>query len=328
MSRKQTEHIENDQKSQPYYMVDAHIDLPYYMMNQGNEPSFKNLETGPFTVEKAAYAGIRLFCTALYCEDRFNGDGSSTHFRDILGFTLKALDSTGIIKDKDDFSRLSKYSDKPASLLLIENADFLAGNLSYIEMLKENGIRIVGLTHAGTNRLADGNSVLYPNGITDQGRDVIRAIHKNGLIIDVAHLHPDNFWQLLKIYEGPMISSHTGIRTFCNIPRNIDLDQAGEIIGMNGVIGISFNPEMLSIDGNAKVEDIFIHIDVLVQKFGPNGVGIGSDFCGFNQATEGMEDISRIKSLVDIMLEHGYGEEAARKIMGLNWLRFYEKMFE
>ncbi len=309
-------------------MVDAHVDLPYYMMHQGNEPSFKNLETGPFTVEKAAYAGIRLFCTALYCEDRFNGDGSAEHFRDILGFTLKALDSINIIKNKDDFSRLSKQSDKPASLLLIENADLLAGNLSYIEMLKENGIRIVGLTHAGTNRLADGNSVLYPNGITDQGRDVIRAIHENGLIIDVAHLHPDNFRQLLKIYEGPMITSHTGIRTFCNIPRNIDLDQAGEIIGMNGVIGISFNPEMLSIDGNAKVEDIFIHIDVLVQKFGPDGVGIGSDFCGFNEATEGMEDISRIKSLVDIMLEHGYGEEAARKIMGLNWLRLYEKLFE
>jgi len=328
MSRKKTEHIENEQKSQTYYMVDAHVDLPYYMMNQGNEPSFKGLKTGPFTIEKAAYAGIRLFCTALYCEDRFNGHGSTEHFRDIFGYTLKVLDSTGIIKDKDDFSKLSKQSDKPASLLLIENADFLAGNLSYIEMLKENGIRIVGLTHAGTNRLADGNAVLYPNGITDQGRNVIRAIHENGLIIDVAHLHPDNFRQLLKLYEGPIITSHTGIRTYCNIPRNIDLDQAGEIIGMDGVIGISFNPEMLSLDGKAKIEDIFIHIDTLIQKFGADGVGIGSDFCGFNQPTEGMEDISKIKSLVDIMLEHGYGEEAARKIMGLNWLRLYEKLFE
>lgn len=328
MSRKKTGHIENEQKSQPYYMVDAHVDLPYYMMNQGSEPSFKGLKTGPFTIEKAAYAGIRLFCTALYCEDRFNGHGSAEHFRDIFGYTLKVLDSTDIIKDKDDFSKLSKRSDKPASLLLIENADFLAGNLSYIEMLKENGIRIVGLTHAGTNRLADGNAVLYPNGITDQGRDVIRAIHENDLIIDVAHLHPDNFRQLLKLYEGPMITSHTGIRTYCNIPRNIDLDQAGEIIGMDGIIGISFNPEMLSLDGKAKIEDIFIHIDVLIQKFGADGVGIGSDFCGFNQPTEGMEDISKIKSLVDIMLEHGYGEEAARKIMGLNWLRLYEKLFE
>ena len=98
-------------------------------------------------------------------------------------------------------------------------------------------------------------------------------------------------------------------------------------MGRGGLVGVTFNPEMLSPEGKANIEHVFIHLDVLVQKFGPEGVGIGSDFCGFEQAAEGLEDIAQIPQLFEIMLEHGYGKEAVGKIMGLNWLRIYEKLF-
>jgi membrane dipeptidase len=92
-------------------------------------------------------------------------------------------------------------------------------------------------------------------------------------------------------------------------------------------VGITFNPEMLTAEGMAKLEHVFIHIDILVQKFGPDGVGIGSDFCGFDHVVEGLEDITKIPQLVKMMLEHGYGDGAVEKIMGLNWLRLYEGLF-
>jgi membrane dipeptidase len=64
----------------------------------------------------------------------------------------------------------------------------------------------------------------------------------------------------------------------------------------------------------------------MVQKFGPKCVGIGSDYCGFDLVTEGLEDITCITALIDAMVNHGYGREDVRDIMGLNWLKVYKSL--
>ena len=304
--------------------VDGHVDLPYFMMNHASKSSLSEIRDAPFTIEKAGRAGVRLFCTAIYCEDRFNGSKSFTHFQDILNFTKKQYDNVVIIKNKSDLDGLIAEDDQAGTLFLLENVDAMALNLSYISELKDDGIGIVGLTHAGKNRLADGNSVRFPEGLTTEGKEVIRGLNENGLIIDVAHLHPKCFWQLLDLAEGLLISSHTGIGEFFNIPRNIYLEQVKEIFERGGVVGITFNPEMLSPGGAARLEDVFAHLDTVVQKFGPQSVGIGSDYCGFDLITEGLEDITGITALIDVMLNHGYAHEDVNDIMGRNWLRIYE----
>ena len=82
--------------------------------------------------------------------------------------------------------------------------------------------------------------------------------------------------------------------------------------------------EMLAPGGKACLEDVFAHLDTVVQKFGPKCVGIGSNYCGFDFVTEGVEDITGITALIDIMLNHGYAHEDINDIMGRNWLRIYE----
>jgi membrane dipeptidase len=306
------------------FFVDGHVDLPYFMMNHALKPRLSEIDDAPFTVEKAGKVGVRLFCTAIYCEDRFNGADSLTHFQDILNFTKRQYDNVVIIKDKSDLDGLTAKDEDTGTLFLLENGDALAANIPFIAELKEEGIGIVGLTHAGKNRLADGNSVRYPYGITSDGKEVIGSLNKNGLIIDVAHLHTKCFFQLLDLAEGPLISSHTGVRELFNTPRNIYLKQVKELIERGGVVGITFNPEMLSPGGKACLKDVFAHLDTVVQKFGPKGVGIGSDYCGFDLFTEGLEEITGITSLIDVMLDHGYAHEDVNDIMGRNWLRFYE----
>jgi membrane dipeptidase len=54
---------------------------------------------------------------------------------------------------------------------------------------------------------------------------------------------------------------------------------------------------------------------------------MGSDFCGFEQVAEGLEDVTKIPRLAEMMLEHGYGEGSVEKILGRNWLRLYENLF-
>jgi membrane dipeptidase len=308
-------------------LVDGHVDLTYYLMNLSEDVPLSALEDGPFTLNKIREVGVRLFSSALYCQDKFNGEGALRHLREILNFTLDHFDEVQIVKGRTDLESIQKDPERVGTLLLLENADALVGNLSFVEEMIETGIRIVGLTHRGRNRIGDGDGVPVPGGFSPEGMELIGVLDNLGLLIDVAHLHPKCFWKLLDIYNGPIVSSHTGIRTVCNIQRNIDMQQAKEIIGRGGLVGITFNPEMLTPGGRAKLEHVFIHIDVLVQKFGPEGVGMGSDFCGFDQVAVGLEDVTKIPQLVKMMLKNGYGEGAVDKIMGRNWLRLYENLF-
>ena len=216
----------DETKERKPFFVDGHVDLPYFMMN-ARKSSLSEIPDAPFTIEKAGRVGVRLFCTAIYCEDRFNGADSFTHFQNILNFTKRLYDNDNVamIKNKSELNVLLADDEDAGTLFILENGDALTDNIPYITGLKDEGIGIVGLTHAGKNRLADGNSVQYPDGLTMDGKEVIGNLNKEDLIIDVAHLHPKCFWQLLDLAEGPLISSHTGIRELFDTPRNISLEQ-------------------------------------------------------------------------------------------------------
>jgi membrane dipeptidase len=308
----------------PAFMVDGHVDLPYFMWTHGRDIVFSQLTEGPFTAKKALETGVRLFFTALYCEDRFNGDRALDQFKEVHRFTLNLLDQVSIVYDLTGLRRLSRDPSEMGTLFVLENGDALAGDDRLVEMLRAMGIWAVGLTHAGPNRLADGNAVRHSRGLTRDGISLCRTLGKHGVVVDVAHLHPRCFWHLMDLTDGPVICSHTGVRERFDIQRNLNLSQAETISRRGGIVGITFNPEMLSADGKADLEHVFAHLDSLVARCGPRSVGIGSDFCGFEETAAGLEDIGGIENLKECLAYHGYQPEAIAHILGLNWLDFLE----
>lgn len=306
------------------FYVDGHVDLPCYMAHYARGKRFDELEQGPVTSETLKRSGVRLFATAIYCQDKYNDEMSKAQFQQNYDFTMKVIEDITRVRSMNDISAIKENRELIGTILLLENADVLADNIGLALSLRERGIFIVGLTHAGKNRLADGNSVVHSDGITPAGREVIHMLNDNNILIDVAHLHPACFYQLMDLVERPCVSTHTGIRERCNLQRNLDLSQVRHLCEREGLVGITFNPEMLTLTGEAEIEDIFIHLDSVVQKFGPDYAAIGSDFYGFDIPAKGMENHTGLKALKKIMKTHGYTKEAIDKIMGLNWLRIYE----
>ena len=294
-SNRETE--ENSAMEKSPILVDGHVDLTYFLMNLPEDIPLSGLEYGPFTLKKIREVGLRLFSNAIYCEDKFNGEASLRHLKETLQFTLSHFDEVTIIEDGQDLEGIKKEPERIGTLLLLENADGLVGNLSFIEGLMETGIRIVGLTHRDRNGIGDGDGVLVPGGFSLEGIEVIRALDDHALIIDVAHLHPKCFWKLLDIFNGPLISSHTGIRKVCDIQRNIHMEQAKEIINRGGLVGVTFNPEMVAPAGRASLEHIFVHVDVLVQRFGPERVGIAQIFAALSRLWRAWRTLPKCHSL-------------------------------
>jgi hypothetical protein len=137
----------------------------------------------------------------------------------------------------------------------------------------------------------------------DQGPVTLRTLRESGLRLFTTSILCQD------IYNGEKALSHFK-----------------QIAEREGLVGITFNPETLSTDGEAEIEDIFIHMDTVVQKFGPDFIAIGSDFGGFDKFTKGMEDLTGISNLEKIMADHGYKREDMEKILGLNWLRIIEQI--
>lgn len=295
--------------------MDGHVDLPYHAETKGLKAPLSEWREGPFTQAGAEEAGLVLWGTALYCADAFNGEGAYRRYREVLETARRLLGDIPVLKAQWE-------GDASGTFLILENADCLADTPSRVDEVAEAGVRVVGLTHSGGNRLADGNAVRFSDGLTASGREVVKALGSRGLLPDVAHLHERCFWDLMRLHEGPVLSSHTGVREACDIPRNISIGQAKEIMERGGLVAVTVNPEMLTPQRRASLYDVYVHIDILVQRLGPEAVGLGSDFCGFDEPAEGLEDVSCLGKIADLLLRKGYGEDGVSAIMGKNWIRF------
>ena len=64
-----------------------------------------------------------------------------------------------------------------------------------------------------------------------------------------------------------------------------------------------------------------LHIDYIVNFVGDDHAAIGSDFDGIPYSCKGLEDLSKLDSLVGVMRRRGYSDSRIEKIMGGNVLR-------
>lgn len=318
---------ENSLFEPPFPVFDGHCDILYEMTRSHAGISFDKLEDDvQVTLDKMRQSNVLVIAAALYCPDSYNGGGSSARFlENLINYAEDYF--TGVDHIRSSLSLADCFSQKkPGTIQLVENAD---GLLDLDRgTLERSGIRVVGLTHMGRNRICDGNNVPYPNGLSTEGKDLVRELIRKGFAFDVAHLAEPGFSDLVRIHEGALVSSHTGVRALCDNPRNLTKDQVRIILERKGVIGIAADPQMLSLSGEASIEDVFRHIDWIAQSFEVDGIGIGTDFCGFHSTNKGLEDISRLSDLADMLIARGYPEESVRKIMGKNWYDFYFQLLD
>ncbi len=309
----------------PYPVIDGHVDVLYAMSHSHPETEFDKISDLPVTIEKMKAANVLTIVSALYCPDDFNGEASSAAFlENLISQAEKYMTGLLHIRSGGDIEACFK-NETPGMILLVENSDGLLDIDTGI--IERAGIKVAGLTHMGRNRIGDGNNVPFPGGLTESGKKLARELSGQGFTFDLAHLSEPGFRDLVRIHEGPLLSSHTGVRELCDIPRNLTNEQIKVILERKGVIGIAADPKMLSIDGRAGIEDIFRHIDTIAQSFEADGIAIGSDFCGFHTVNSGFEDISKLPDLADLLLRRGYPEQSVRGIMGMNWYNFYRSLF-
>lgn len=317
--------MKREDREQPYPVIDAHVDLLHDLMARHPNSRLVDLPHAWVSVPRLRQGRVRVLATAFYCPDSHNGPGrAADYLRSLLEYADTYLDGLALVTTPEELEECYRGTGEPGALRLLENGDALLEIPP--EELRQRGFRVVGLTHCGSNRLADGNGVEHPRGLTPAGRELLRELDRLGFAIDTAHLSEPAFREVARLFEGPLISSHTGLRSFHPVPRNLSEEQVEVILSRGGVIGIAAAPEILSPHGRADIDALFRQIDCLVQRHGAACVGIGSDFGGFDTVCRGMEDHSRLPRLGELLERAGYPDQAVAGIMGGTWFRFFHRL--
>ncbi len=158
-------------------------------------------------------------------------------------------------------------------------------------------------------------------GLTGEGEDLIRECNRLGLIIDLAHASPKTHLAVTKMSRLPVINSHSNAKALHNIARNLDTGAFESVKKNGGVVGVIFGELMTG--GKKTIEDLANHVFYIYENFGPDVLAVGSDYFGLIDcpAVKGLEDITNIDKLFEILRKRGMSESDIEKLAFNNALR-------
>lgn len=234
----------------------------------------------------------------------------------LKGFEKRSNGTMRIVRTKGDLKR-AMHDHVLAGILLSEGAHPLEGKLSNIPVMYDAGFRVLGLTHFFDNDVGGSLHGESQGGLTEFGKKVVPAAEKKGMIIDLAHASEAVVRDTVAISKRPVIVSHTGVKGYCDTPRNVSDDTLKLIASHGGLIGIGYwdaavcKPEM---------KNVVEALNYAVKLLGPDHVALGSDFDG---GIPMPFDASEMAGLTSALLDSGMDEKTVRKVMGENAIRFF-----
>lgn len=224
-----------------------------------------------------------------------------------------------------------------AAILHFEGAEAIDPDLNSLEIFYRAGLRSLGPVWSRPTIFAHGVQFAFPvspdtgPGLTDPGKELIRACNRLGIMIDLSHLNEKGFWDVAAISEAPLVATHSNVHELCRSTRNLTDKQLDAIKESGGLVGVNFAVgdlwENASRDTNMPLEVLVRHLDYLVQRLGIDGVALGTDFDGTFIPVE-IGDASGMPKLLDVLRAHSYDDAALRKLGHENWLRVLAKTWK
>lgn len=225
--------------------------------------------------------------------------------------------------------------DHPVGLIyLMEGADGIRSPHELAEWY-ELGLRLIGLAWAGT-RYCGGTG--DPGTLTDEGKKLLSAMMDYNFILDLSHMDETSALESLDRYGGPIMATHSncaalmkGADTNRHITDRVlrGLIERGGVNGLlplNSFLKVGWLRKSGSRREEVPLDTLIAHIDHICQLAGnANHAAIGSDFdggFGVQSIPPELDSIADLQIIASKLIERGYSESDAEKILGGNWLKF------
>lgn len=223
-----------------------------------------------------------------------------------------------------------------AFLLHFEGGKPLQGSIHQLRNFYRLGLRSMQLTWNLRNELGDGVWEHRTGGaLTRFGVEVIKEMNRLGMVVDLAHMNREGFFQTLDVAQAPVIVSHANTCGVMDTMRNLQDDQLKAIAAQGGLVGVMAIPAVVAQE-NATLDDVLRHLDYMVELVGVEHVALGLDFVKYDgprpirdghhplrptaRVTD-FEEIEDFPNLVQALINRSYTAAEIGLILGGNHIR-------
>lgn len=276
-----------DELAHKYIITDGHVDLPYRLKvkNFKLEKEFLGIpietDEGDFDYVRAKKGGLDAPFMSIYLpSENQKTPGASKLLADSLIMLVNSIakahpDNFSIAYTPMDCEKAFAEG-KIALPMGMENGSGIEDDVTNVDYFRKKGVSYITLTHGKDNLICDSSydTLNTWGGLSPFGREVIMAMNKSGIMVDISHVSDNTFYQAIELSKAPVIASHSSCRKFTpGFQRNMSDDMIKKLGEKGGIIAINFGTSFL--DG-----DISKMMDVqraeLMKIFKAKGVEYGS----------------------------------------------------
>jgi len=160
---------------------------------------------------------------------------------------------------------------KIAVLMGVEGGHMIGNDIRMVRIFSRLGVGYMTLSHFYNDEWAD-SSTDKPahNGLTDYGKEIVREMNKQNVLVDISHVSDKTFYDALEVSKAPLIASHSSCRAICNHPRDMTDDMIEALAAKGGVIQINYEKSFIDQaykDASEKLtgKDVVAQFDQIVK---------------------------------------------------------------
>jgi membrane dipeptidase len=249
----------------------------------------------------------------------------------------------------------AKREKKFGVVLGTQDTSMVGAQLDRLAQMKKDGVSTVQLTYNLQNLSGDGSLEPTNGGLSNLGRDTIRRIEAEKLLLDLAHGGARTIDEAIAYAKRPVVISHTGARALMDHPRNVADASMRAVADKGGVVGVYFMP-YLRADMHPAATDVIAHVEHVAKVVGEDHIGIGTDngvlpleftpeskrklddwqrqriklgiaapgeAIGVYPLVVDYNSVDRYRRFASDLQKRGWSEARLEKLMGGNFLRVY-----
>ena len=253
--------------------------------------------------------------------------------------------------------RLARETGRTAIFFGYQNPSPIEDDIGLVEVHHRLGARFMQLSYNNQSLLATGCYEAEDPGITRMGREVIAEMNRVGLVVDMSHSADRSTFEAMELSSRPIAITHANPHNWHPALRNKSDDILKALAQSGGMMGFSVYPHHLQGKSDCTLESFCQMIADTADLMGIDHIGIGTDLCqdqpdsivewmrtgrwtkqidygegsasdaGFPPMPSWFNDNRDFDNIERGLRTVGLSDTDVGKVMGENWLRFYDENF-
>jgi membrane dipeptidase len=261
------------------YVIDTHDDTTQRFLSKSSFDLSKRYTDGSIDIPRMREGGMNGIFFSIWIDGKTMGPEAIRQALDQID-----LVRTNVAKYPKDIVlcrtaeevRRAHAQNKIAALMGVEGGHMIGNDIHIVNVFADLGVRYMTLSHFYNTEWSD-SSTDKPehNGLTDFGKEVVREMNRDGIMVDISHVSDKTFYDALEISKAPLIASHSSCRAICDHVRDMSDDMIKALAAKGGVIQINYEKSFIDQaykDAYAKASGgVVQHLDELKKKCGDDG---------------------------------------------------------